>query len=339
MWKALITEKLDKKMSTLIKGVALVLMLVHHFYGFPEWRLVQPELNFKFLGIDIYVVIRFMTQVCVGLFSFLTGWSYFYNKDKSFKYSLKKILILLKIYWFYLLVIFLPIGLIGGYKFNFIDFIFNLFAVSDFRYITFGWYVYIYIFIMLILPIFLRFSSDKLVYDLTIPFFICFIGSKMTLFNDTINTIITNCFTYFAIALLGYMSVKYKLLDKIKIKTTNKYVITLILLLLLFLRAISRLLDLQFTISLYSILFIVYCLVRLLDGLEDTRLVKTLLLLGEYSLGIWFLHSLFFYDYVSTPLQYLAYMPIFPPFVITLVILLVLPITILLDKLIKKLPF
>ena len=335
----MITEKLDKKMATLIKGVAILLMLVHHFYGFPEWRLEQPELNFKLLGIDIYVLIRFMTQVCVGLFSFLTGWSYFYNKDKSLKYGIKKIFSLLKIYWFYLLVIFLPIGLIGGYKFELLDFTLNLFALSDVRYITLGWYVYIYIFIMLMLPIFLRFLTNKIKYDLTIPFFICFIGSKMTLFNDTINTIITNCFTYFAIALLGYMSVKYKLFDVINLRKNNKLTLTLLLLFLLVLRAFSRLLDLQFTISLYSIVFIVYCLVLLLDGIKENKLTRTLYLLGDYSLGIWFLHSLFFYDYVSKPLQHLAYMPIFPPFVILLVLLFVLPLTVVIDKLIKKLPF
>ena len=78
---------MNKEITTAIKGIAILLMVSHHCFGFPEWYIDSvsyPDFlpySREFANI---------TNICVSIFAVLTGWVYFKHLDKSFLYSLKK---------------------------------------------------------------------------------------------------------------------------------------------------------------------------------------------------------------------------------------------------------
>lgn len=65
--KNCITEKLNIEKSTAIKGVALLLMLVHHLYGFPEWYVESVEYSKTILGIEYNPILVNATKICVSM--------------------------------------------------------------------------------------------------------------------------------------------------------------------------------------------------------------------------------------------------------------------------------
>ena len=86
----------DKDTSNILKGIALIMMFIHHFYTFPTWWL--EGISYPLIErLSPYFCAPF--QLCVPIFCFLTGYFYFYNKNKSYKYSLKKITDILISYW------------------------------------------------------------------------------------------------------------------------------------------------------------------------------------------------------------------------------------------------
>lgn len=60
----------DKSYYTFVKGIAIILMIIHHSFGFPDDYIVgisYPDLT----GIVEYI--RNSTKICVPIFVFLTG--------------------------------------------------------------------------------------------------------------------------------------------------------------------------------------------------------------------------------------------------------------------------
>ena len=113
---------MDKKTTQMIKGVAILIMIMHHF-------IVIPFTEFG------YIITKFgyACKICVGIYAMLSGYGYFFAKEKTIKYGLKKIWGLLKIYWISLFTLFIPMALIGGWKitpqnwsFNYLDFFLTL---------------------------------------------------------------------------------------------------------------------------------------------------------------------------------------------------------------------
>ena len=68
--------ELSKRDSDIIKGMAIVLMFVHHFFCFPTWY-VDGISYPKLTGFAEFF--RFPTKICVSIFAFLTGYAYSKN--------------------------------------------------------------------------------------------------------------------------------------------------------------------------------------------------------------------------------------------------------------------
>ena len=88
--------QMDRAFSKQLKGIAITLMIVHHFFGYPTWYIS----GIAYPGLEgIADTICVTSKTCVGIFAFITGWTYALHQDKSFKYSLKKIWRILVDYW------------------------------------------------------------------------------------------------------------------------------------------------------------------------------------------------------------------------------------------------
>ena len=92
----------DKGCFTFIKGIAIISMIVHHAFGFPAWYVD----GISYPDIFPYAeYIRNSARLCIPIFVFLTGGGYYLHQNKSFKYSVKKILNFYISYWVAFLVL------------------------------------------------------------------------------------------------------------------------------------------------------------------------------------------------------------------------------------------
>jgi len=155
------TSYLDRRTSAAIKGIALVLMFVHHFFTYPQWYvsgISYPALE---------PLVRFLqtpTRLCVGIFAFLTGYFYHFSREKTLRYSMGKIRDFLISYWMvYGLLLALTLVL-GVRKFS-AAFVAGELIGLDGPVMTFCWYVYFYIAAMVLLPALVRLSTGNLMGD------------------------------------------------------------------------------------------------------------------------------------------------------------------------------
>ena len=79
---------IDREYTNIIKGIALLLMFIHHLFTFPDTFLIK---NINVPDLQCFAeIFNEPTKICVSIFAFVTGYFYFFNKSKTYRYSLKK---------------------------------------------------------------------------------------------------------------------------------------------------------------------------------------------------------------------------------------------------------
>ena len=148
---------ISRENTNIIKGIALIMMFVHHFYGFADWYVVDMQYSYF---ANFIPFIKNSLHLCVSVFAFMTGYFYYYGRNKTLKYSLNKIFDL----W---ITYILCWGVMFLYGFIFkatasvnVNYFKELTAIWSY-YIPFCWYVLFYITSMLILPLYTKISSKN----------------------------------------------------------------------------------------------------------------------------------------------------------------------------------
>lgn len=335
------TFKLDTSMSKAVKGMAIILMVTHHCFGFPAWNIAGIDYrNIIILGVPLWSWVMFPTEICVSVFAFLTGWAYFYNKTPTLKYSVKKIIGFLKYYWFILFLIFIPIAwVLGTYVPTINTILLNMFALKK-NLISFAWYVYFYIFAMLLLPFVTKAFRGRWWFDFFFALAFCVVcynlAAIVPLSRPYLTSGLMQCFYWFPCILAGYLCAKYELFSRLKniLKTSNKL---LYLCLMLAAMACRWKWQMLFNVNLdiiYASVF-VFSFVMLFRK-EESNAKKIFCYLGTHAMNIWFLHSIFFTSFLAIYFQKFAYLPKFPPLVVIWVILLCLPVSIAVNFIFKQ---
>ena len=101
------TGHISKDETLLIKGIAILFMIAHHVF-IKEFYIDQPEFLQSFLATRIMIGMK----SCVGLFTFLVGYGYYFSSNNSF--AGKRIFRLLKQYWLILAITLCTVILNGG---------------------------------------------------------------------------------------------------------------------------------------------------------------------------------------------------------------------------------
>lgn len=299
---------MDRRTSNAIKGIALILMFIHHFFTFPDWyigAISYPSL-LPFLNKLCY-----LTKICVPVFSFLTGYFYCFAKEKTYLYSLKKITDIYLSYWAFF-VPFLIIAIIAGcYRFDIVNILLEAFAIKQ-DIMIFCWYVTFYSGAMLILPILTQMESKEPIKEafllLLLPILIC---TGISSFYR--NPVIDNFCTWFPCIATGYLSAKYNLFcffDKklrcIKFRVARGFACILLVFLAFFGRYVFRKIQLgaivlfetayplSFTMDFFFSPLFVYGLAKTLQIIKKSVLMSITEEIGKKSLGMWFAHCLFF---------------------------------------------
>lgn len=106
MEKIQITFGKDK--TRIIKGVAIIFMIVLHVFGGSGWYEECNDLPINHNERLMHFMQSF--QICVGVFVFMIGYGYAFSKSKDWKYSIRHIKQLLSVFWIVLLLFALPAG-------------------------------------------------------------------------------------------------------------------------------------------------------------------------------------------------------------------------------------
>lgn len=158
-----VTDRLYQNI-TIIKAVAIVMMIVHHFLGFPLWLEEANQLINIPIVSSLRVSVGQQCKICVALYAFVTGYSVYVRRCKyTIKYVLIKLLNLFSIYWTCNLVI-LTIGFLFMEPMpNFRQVLLTALGLGvemNVPYVNnpFAWYVFCYMVIVFSIP----FISDLL---------------------------------------------------------------------------------------------------------------------------------------------------------------------------------
>lgn len=276
----------------IIKALAVILMVFHHTFGFPEWYLNAPAYLFEaqFLH-DLARTFR----ICVAVFAFLTGWLYFHHEKKSVGYSIKKIANFLLNYWIVVLPITLFAWCFCGYSYS-LKMIGELIPFFQHPLMIFTWYVWFYVLMMLFFPVFSVLESDgKKIF--TIPLFIILLVGMMLCARRV--GVIYYLWCWFPCAMSGYFVAKFHLLEFCLHRVRSGICAAVVSLpvfgVSLYIYRCFGDLNEQNMGYLSAPLFV---LAIILCGplFHCSGIENVLRFIGKHSMNIWFFHCIFFSD-------------------------------------------
>lgn len=145
---------LTKDYSNMMKGVAVLMMIVHHLWGFP-CRI--PGLHILHIEEQMGIA----SKICVSIFMFLSGYGLYYTfKRNGSVHVVKRLKGIYERFW-KIFFIFVPLGfLFFDRSFHLQEFLLNLFCL-DYSYNLEWWFMGTYIELLLLLPLVLRLDTKR----------------------------------------------------------------------------------------------------------------------------------------------------------------------------------
>lgn len=316
---------MEKETTQKIKGIAILLMIFHHFivYGF---------------GINVSRLISFLghqAKICVAIYAVLSGYGYYFAKEKTIQYGLKKSLGLLQEYWMSLFTIFVPCALLGGWIPTGKNIAINLFALGP-NLNWNAWYVYFFIFCMIVMPFaskMFRFNPViNICLAIGIPFVLeASIHELVPNYQEiTILQVLFNCMLYFGVFLVGFLMAKYNVISKVKVHWALG--ILLMIAAIAFRILLRHIYTFGFNMdSLYAPIFVVGA-ANFFESIKS-KWVNIFSLLGKYSTGMWFIHAIFFANYTKNYFQPIMTAVKWPPLMFMWLVVLSLVMAVIYRKL------
>ena len=330
------TPFFDRKTTGILKGIALCLMFWHHFFTLPEFW--EGSVYYPLLE-KLAPYFAEPCKICVPIFCFLSGYFYYYNPAKNYRYSLRKITDILLTYWAVFLLFALLAVLAAHYRYTPSELFRELFALGERPTMRFCWYVPFYILFLLLLPLLARCMGKHFLWDSLLSFLLLpllLMGAAHFIPEASLADAFDDLRQWFPCVLAGYICAAYSLLEKtdalvrrILPQRGGRLAVCLLAVLLipmgrylcpeLVLRSPALpLLRKSYSFRLrldilYAPLYIA-ALIELVRALPWRRIQRVLELIGKYSLWMWFVSCIFFNNAASV-FQPLLYFPRFPPLV------------------------
>ena len=301
---------MNKKTTQMIKGIAILIMIMHHFCA----TTLFPDLSAGFVKFGA------ACKICVAIYAVLSGYGYFFAREKTVRYGLKKIWGLLQIYWLSLFTLFIPAAMLGGWKVTPQQLIVQMFGLLP-NLNWFAWYVFFYVFCMLVMPVLCKYRvfRFKPIVNLGLMLFVpyCIEIALHTVPNYETNTIIHDlfsCFLYFPCFLVGYWMAENRVVEKVKfMKWMRNPILNLIGIAVIF---GTRILVDSIEGFLLDVFYapVLICLTVNLFEIIDCKPVSAVFnILGKYSTGMWFFHAVFFSTYICEWFQPILKLVPWPP--------------------------
>ena len=317
--------------SNLIKGIATIMMVYHHFFGWPNRILIPNAFNtIQVHGVNLTSFLAQSCKLCVCLFAFLSGYGLFYSYSKierrdAEKYCLNKIVKLLVVYWSILLVAYVFMRL-NSKELDAGIILENILLIKT-NLLHTSWYVRFYIEAMLALLIYQVSVRKKCIWKELCG----------TVFLQGIAYIVNpvNTFThYFPVFMLGYIFAEYKLYEKLYNHIHNMLVFLLSLVTLFALLLIR--IKVGDSIGPFAIITVIAPVLTLVirDIVNLVSRIKAIdfliMFICKYSTYYWLLHSLVHCGVAS--IQKIVYLPFYTALIVVWAFILMTPIVVLLKK-------
>ena len=300
---------LSKTETNILKGVALIFMYIHHMFTCPQWYID----GISYPNLTYYADIFRNPFNPVPIFCFITGYTYFYSKNKTLKQSFKKILKILIPFWV-VMITFMIIGIITNtYDFGIGNFMLECFGLEK-QIMFFCWYIYFYIIVMITMP-FISKLSNKLNFTqnflilLFVPVIIFYALKGIFFNNDIIVGVLDNLIVFYPSVIAGFLVSKYGVFNKlesINIKEKYKLILCFFVLVSSFLfkylvRYVTfgsiytrrHLFDLTMNLDTFYVPLFIYSFIKL-ARLFNAKLYLPLVKIGKLSMLMWFTHCIFF---------------------------------------------
>lgn len=320
-----------------IKAFAVLLMVFHHCFCFPSWYVDAPE----FLDNGHLIRLAHAAKVCVPVFAFLTGWTYYHHKDKTIKYSFRKIITLLCDYWIIVLPISLFAFLFCQYHYS-IKSLGELLPVFPHPLMIFAWYVWFYILMMAVFPLFSLVEKPiKTVWPhLSFAILIC-----VVMFFARRSVVLHDLCVWFPCAICGYYIAKFRMLEFFLLFIKNKCMALLVSIFSL----ASALYIFSFDSYLQNGSFLHACtryttaplfvlgIILFRQMLNINILWSSLGYIGKHSMNIWFVHCIFFSSESRNVVQNMACFADEPMWIYSIVVIFSLGVSILIYPIQSKL--
>ncbi len=299
--------RFDKGMTAIVKGFAIVFMMLLHCYGADNY---DVQLNYDH---SLLTGASDMFKICVGMFCFMVGYGYAFSKDKDMKYSWRHIKKLLITFWTILFVFTLPFCVKEVANTDASILFYNLFGINS-RFNYYSWFVYFFIFAMIVMPFVSRFIDRKPVRNTAIvvvvcvllsvvvheiPRFMSLVGVQMPAIVDVDPLMaLFNSLMMMSATVLGYLFAREGYYERINIGKLSG-ALTVVLCVIAFVVALGLRhyfypLNIPFQFDFFYAPLMIGAIVVFFSKFELRPLRAVLMKLGEVSVYMWFFHALFY---------------------------------------------
>lgn len=292
-----------KRESTLITGIAIVLMFIHHFFGFADWLLENVEWRpvAKIGDRSIEFCVAKMGWFCVHIFAFISGYVMWKQQDDytSFRPIFLRAAKFLVCYWIICALFWVYAAAVGDVLPSLPKMIKNLFGFalsvrSNDVCVSFAWYVRYYICLLALAPLLLFLFSKGIRCDsvaLMLVFFFSSLYGPHPLYISTLWPLFCSA--------MGILSAKYAVFERIRRgcgRTLPWWISAAGIVVVVYCR--YELLKTSFLcrgmVDPVLVIFFIYFFIELFNGLRSAGLEKVVAFMGTYSMNLWFIHSIFF---------------------------------------------
>lgn len=311
----------SREKTQILKGIALLLMLVHHTVSKDYWTQDQSLLA------SAYDFVGHSTKMCVWIFAFLVGYGFFCSKNKTIRYSLKRIILLIIPFWAMLFFLFIPASYASGRLADalcnnhwgaspWMELFYNMFGFSE-SLNWYSWFVGFYCFSILMMPYIHklldrhnRFGwiiASGVFYTLAIVLHTIPNWDNMPI----IHMMFTTC-TLIPLIFIGYMCALWNNQGKIPTWYEGKKHIPFAVFTIVVVMLINAV-----KINIYGLCvqalytpFLIFAIVGIFNSIDCKWIVKGLTKVGDLSMYMWFFHAIFFTETVNLCTKNLVFEPI-----------------------------
>nr|MBQ8253044.1 hypothetical protein [Lachnospiraceae bacterium] len=300
------TYRIEKSTSALIKGVAAILMLVHHMYTFPGW-VVAGAYSVDPVFAQLF---RNPTRICVGMFAFITGWAFVLKKEKTLGHVLQKIATLYTEYWVAFFVLFLFAFSACGYRPGVGTVLAEMTGFSG-ELMLFCWYVPFWAAAVLLLHGIRKVLDQSfwwaLLGGIVFPIVIFAVAERIIPVKS-IATLVNHLKHFFPCVAVGYICCRYNVFEilRVALQRINRLIVLVLTVILV---SVSR-----YYITAADFIYspmLIFAIANAVQGgkkIKAARAVEKLLqIFGKYSANIWYLHCVVFSTVTNRVVQPYVY--------------------------------
>ena len=289
--------KFDKDMTQVVKGVAIIFMMLLHCFGVDGNYDVPVDTSHA-----PFIHFNSTFKLCVGIFTFMVGYGYAFSKTKDLRYSLQHIKKLLIPFWTILFVFTIPFCYREFWASGWPTMLKNLIGV-DSTFNWYSWFVYFFIYAMAVLPFISRFVDRRPLRNAAIVIVAAYLievavhAIPGALDEGSFHYALFNCLLMTPGMTVGYLFAHERYFERIEVKSQPKAaVVTLSLLLIVAVLAVRYFGHnvLGFNFDFVYAALTIGAIVVIFNTVEAKWIRKVLQALGKVSVYMWFFHALFF---------------------------------------------